>query len=652
MIIVIQKKEEFIEERNVHYYGKIVDYTWNDEKKSIKITLKNKKEKILLRLSYQDAEELNHLIQYGNVVSGEGSAINPENNTIPNTFNYRKYLKSLGISKVIETNKIKKEQENHILPKMKQKIRDILNQQMNSHYLVKLLLGVNEEGSEEAQEVFRKNGISHIFVISGMHLAFLYRLLQKIVKKISKKEYLSHIIPLIGLILYYSLISSSISSKRAFYFYGLCSINNLGKLNIKTKQIFYLVLGIIIFENPYVIYQIGFQYSFILAFSFLNFKSKGKNKYQKILTASCFAFLISLPITINHSFEINLWSIIINSIAIPFLTGIVFPGLLLSLFIQPLQYILKMFLHGFESINIFMTTLPCSSVTMSKMPIIIIGAYYLLLYLYLKSKKKWILSIIILGLMGWNMLPYWDKNAYIYFFDVGEGDSTLIISPKRKDVLLIDTGKENSWISQNIILFLKSKGIHKIDYLILSHGDNDHAGNAIKIATKLHVENIILNNGTKNKLEQEIASKFINKIKSDIKTSFIKTTDLKHSITKDENDNSRILHLCIYQTCTLFMGDASKIVEEEIIKRYHIQANILKVGHHGSKTSTSETLLKNISASDAIISTGRNNRYLHPHKEVIEQLKKYNMNITSTKESGTILIKINQKGYTFKTYPP
>ena len=603
-------------------------------------------------MSYQSVEEVSNEVQYGNTISGSGYLSIPENNTIPNTFNYKTYLKSQNISKLIDTTKIKKEKENHILSKVRQKIRNWMEHQINSHYLMKLLLGINEGTDQEVHSAFQKNGITHLFVISGMHLAILYEVFQTIVKKTCKKEYLHHIIPFLGLALYYSFISSSISSKRAFYFYGLSCCNNLGKWNIKKKQIFLLTLGIVLLENPYAIYQIGFQYSFLLAFAFLNFKIKGKNKWQKLFKSSALAFLVSLPITINHSFEINPWSIIINCVAIPFLTSIIFPGLLLSLVIPSLQYVLEVLLQGFESMNVFMTSLPFSSITMSKIPAIVLGLYYILLYVYLKTKNKLLIVMILLGLLGWNVVPKLDSSAYIYFLDVGEGDSALIISPKRKEIILMDTGKESNWISQNIILFLKSVGIQKIDYLILSHGDNDHAGNAIEIASQFHVSNIILNEGNKNELEKKIIQKFHNKIKTKINTSSIRITDLKHQITEDENDNSRILHLCMYQTCTLFMGDAPKEIEEEILNKYHIKANILKVGHHGSKSSTSDTLLKNISVSDAIISAGRKNRYSHPHSEVIKRIEKYNINISSTKESGTIRLKINQKGYTIKAYPP
>lgn len=361
---------------------------------------------------------------------------------------------------------------------------------------------------------------------------------------------------------------------------------------------------------------------------------------------SIFIFLVSAPITINQSFTINPWSILINILFVPIITFLLFPILILGILIPTFSILGTYFITILEHSNQLLQTLPFSNCIIQNIPIHFVLLYYFCLFSYLKYKKIIFLCICFFVTFYLLFSPKFDKNAYIYFLDVQEGDSALLISPYQKEVLLIDTGSKSEYLKDNILTFIKSLGIKKLDYLILSHGDEDHSGNAITLLKDFSISNIILNQGQYNNIENEIRKKYPNKIRKDINTTNWKITKLNHSIKNNENDNSTILHTCIYQTCVLFMGDASKEVEQEILEKYQMKTNVLKVAHHGSKTSTSTEFLKNLKPQISIISSGKNNQFNHPHKEVINNLKKMKIIIKNTQNDGTILLKIKPKKYT------
>lgn len=244
--------------------------------------------------------------------------------------------------------------------------------------------------------------------------------------------------------------------------------------------------------------------------------------------------------------------------------------------------------------------------------------------------------------------------------DVGQGDSALIITPHMKDTIMIDTGgilNSSYHISDSIITFLKYTGLNKIDYLILSHGDYDHLGESINLVENFKVENVIFNCGEYNDLEKELITILNNKnIKyySCIKELNINNNKLYFLNTKkytNENDNSNILYTKLGNYKFLFMGDASIETEKEILNKYKLpNIDVLKVGHHGSKTSSQEEFINTIDPKYSIISVGKNNRYGHPNTEVLDNLN--NSKIYRTDINGSIVFKINQGNLEIKTYPP
>jgi len=261
-------------------------------------------------------------------------------------------------------------------------------------------------------------------------------------------------------------------------------------------------------------------------------------------------------------------------------------------------------------------------------------------------------------------------GSYIFFLDVGQGDSILISFNYSKGNILIDTGGKREYIKEEwmkrktysisdntIIPYLKSLGIDKLNYLIITHGDFDHMGEAINLVNNFKVEKVIFNCGEFNNLEKELI-KVLNKKKipyySCIKELNIDNNKLYFLQTKEyenENNNSNVIYTELNGYKFMFMGDAGVDKEKDILDKYNISdIDVLKVGHHGSKTSSSEEFINEINSKYSVISVGKNNRYGHPNKEVLNNLD--NSKIYRTDQDGSIMFKIKDDKLKIETCSP
>lgn len=198
-------------------------------------------------------------------------------------------------------------------------------------------------------------------------------------------------------------------------------------------------------------------------------------------------------------------------------------------------------------------------------------------------------------------------------------------------------------------MFLHSIGVSKINYCLITHGDQDHGGEILNLLNNIKVDNVIINKGEVNYLEKQIPKKMLTKSYKGKLNFKLLDTGINYA---NENDNSIISLLNVYNYNILFMGDASKKVELDILKKYKIKADLIKLGHHGSKTSSSEEFLDKIKVKDSIISSGRKNRYNHPNKETIETLNKLNIKFKNTQDKGSILYKISKNNVTISYTSP
>ena len=258
------------------------------------------------------------------------------------------------------------------------------------------------------------------------------------------------------------------------------------------------------------------------------------------------------------------------------------------------------------------------------------------------------LSVFIYGYREYKVLGY--QLDQISFFNIGQGDASLITS-KRGDRIIIDCGPSSKIIDQ-----LETKlsfWSQHIDMLIITHGDRDHYGGCKDIIERFQVNKVMINGvfDSKNKSYQEllelikskniqilpaIQNTYIN-LGSSIELQLLNpATNLWGQDIRDDNTESIVILLRSKNQNILLTGDADEKTETKILKEYpQLDIDILKAGHHGSKTSSSEQFLDAITPKQVIISAGANNSYNHPHPEIINRLNKRNIKIQETKNYMT-----------------
>lgn len=625
------------------FIGIVTKYEVKEDKITIEIKAK---EKLLITYKYQD-KEFNNL-SYGDKIKVKGTLITPSKNTNQNTFNYQKYLYYKKIYYLVEATSINKIANNHnYLYTIKNTLYQKINKLKSSNY-IKTLLFCDNTLSKEIKESYRINGISHLFSVSGMHINFFVSIIYLYLNKITYNKKIKYLITNIFIITYLILFPSS-SLLRSAVMSILYSINYLLKLKIKKIDILLLTLGVSLLINPFIIYDLGYIYSYTITFFLVLSSStlKKKNKINKIIYISLLSFLVSIPITIYNSFEINIISILLNIILVPIISIIILPLTILTYIFPILDSILYLFTNTLETISLFISKINITKIIFPKPSLLIIVLYYIIFLLSYQNKKYFYLNIILLIIIY--ISPYLNSNFEVVMFEVGEADCHLIKYPYNKNTILIDTGKNEYKIKNEVIPYLKSIGIKKIDYLIITHGDEDHIGGSITLINNFQVKNVILNKGTFTDIEKELI-KNLNKKKIPYQININKINISNHTIyllnnTKynNENDNSIITYFTYQKYKFLYMGDASINTEDNLLENYNLNnISILKVGHHGSNTSSSKDFISQINPSISLISVGENNIYHHPNKEVINNLSK--SRIYRTDINNMVKLTINSKG--------
>lgn len=651
------------------FYLKIDNYVIDGNKLSIDFNnlksiyyFKTKEEINLFKKNYNlgDTLEVHGLLEI------------PNNNTIPNTFNYKNYLYHKKIKYILKIESFKKIKDNkNILIKIKNYILKRIENIKNNSYLYAFILGKSSYLDINVYNNYKINGITHLFALSGLHVSMFSSILLHILNKLKLNEKITFTITSIFLILFSFIASFTPSILRATIFFILSSINKIYYFFINPKNLLYLTFTILIFINPFYIFDTGFILSFTITYFILllNEELTIEGNIKSILVVSILSLLSSLPIIINISYEVNIIGFVNNILFIPLVSNIIFPLSLMTILVPKLSIVLFILTNIMEKISEFSCTIFNIVLYFQKLNYIEIFIYYILLILSIKKSKK-ILIILLIFIFILYIKPYFNKNTYIYFIDVGQGDLELIVTENNESIL-IDTGgklsyKTESWkqrnkefnlMSSSVIPFIKSIGIKKIDYLIITHGDYDHMGEAINLVNGFKVEKVIFNCGEYNDLEKELIKvlekkniKYYSCVK-ELNIDKYKLQFLNTGTYNNENDNSSVIYLNYNNYKFLFMGDAGVEVEQNLIEKYNLKdIDVLKVGHHGSKTSSSKCFIDSINPKYSIISVGKNNRYGHPNDSVLDNLN--DSNIYRTDINGSIMFKIKNNKLRIDTCCP
>lgn len=607
------------------------------------------KEKIIGNYYFKNNEEIYNFkkkYKFGDYVKISCELYYPKENGLFNQFSYKEYLRQNKIYLLMKINTINKTLNNN---KIRYSIKNFIVNRIESillskKYLYAFMIGEEYFIDSKVKDSYQINGISHLFAVSGSNITFVVMILLKIINKFKYK----YLFIFSYVLLYMFLTDFTASIVRSGVFFIVLTLNKIYKWNIRIIDILFITLSLSLIYNPYLIHSVGFQFSFIISMYLIIFQKKilkYKNYIVILIIVSTIAFLSSLPIVLNNFYEFNLLSIFLNLIYVPFVSFILFPLSLICFILPFLDKILFFFTNILEYSSLMFSKIDFFKIIIGKPSFLLIIIYYIVITIIMINPKYLYLLIICLII---NKLMYYSFYPSIEFIDVGQGDSILIKLGGNKNVL-VDTGGilkyEDSFkrindfsIGDDVLSpYLKSIGISRLECLIITHGDMDHIGGSEAIMNNFNVNNLFLN-GNLNELEKKLIIYNPKYLKDNdvLKINNYIFYILNPSYDTNENDSSIILYFTINNINILLMGDASRIIEEKIIQKYNLDIDILKIGHHGSKTSTSINFIKKTTPYYGIISVGENNRFNHPHKEVLDILNNNNVNIFRTDYYGSI----------------
>ena len=539
-------------------------------------------------------------------------------------FDFKEYLRNKGITKELVVKKIDIKHQSII--KIHQFKKSFLSKfDENTATLVSAFLFNDKDYSSPLVNYADNSSVLFLFSLSGVYLHVLfvianYLFLLKFSKKTSNILTFTLFLPLA----FFSF--TKIGTLRVFGLYLLKILNEFFLKRKFTHIELVSILALIFLSIDYhLVYQEAFYIGFllsVLAPIILNATKCIKNKKLKRLDSYLLFILVLFPMQTRNGFYTPFYTL---KITILFPLNLIFILLsclcvVLPLF-SPINFLGKGLTWILEKMDTYNVRIPFGNWGGAFSILFLSGVLLLVFYLEavrIKHAKIAVLCLMIMTTIS--VVPLQEPlSNCVYFVNVGQGDS--IIIKNRNHTVMIDTGGVSSFdmATETLIPFMAKKKITHIDALILTHDDFDHSGAKDSLIENFRVDNLLTE---KNQFPYQIGDLNINNL---------------NTYNFDEaNDNSLVLSLDFMGKKFLFMGDASVETEEKILEKYDVDCDILKVGHHGSNTSTSEKFLKAASPNEAVVSCGAKNKYGHPHESIIERLKKYNVKIRRTDEEGTI----------------
>ena len=569
----------------------------------------------------------------------------------------------------------------------------------NAGILGTMLLGDKELLERDVTTTFQQAGASHILVISGMHISciglFLYEMLRK-----RGSFLLAGLIAVGTLFLYVEMTGVGTSALRAWIMFALLMAAKILGRSYDSRTALVIALLLLLWDNPWLIGYAGLQFSVAAILgvvlvaecieAVLPAGGSRKNiqkywqKVRKSFAISMAVQLMTFPLVAYYYYEIPIYAVLLNLLIIPLLSVVLINGIAATVLMGVGIWIAKPAIVLLEGLlNVIYIGVRWSSQLPGAMKIVgqwsvqKIAAYYLLFAcfcLIIKRSKSFgkdehittdihpcirkcagVLTGIVLLLV---FLHPARSSLFLAMLDVGQGDG-IYLRLGKDTTLFVDGGSTDvSKVGQYRILpFLKSNGITKIDYWFVSHYDEDHVNGLLEILeTEYPIKNIILP-GKQPEVKNYQSICALAERRS-IPIHYMKAGDCIRSgedtiscllpdggyQAEDENGKSMILFYQTKYISGIFTGDAGEAEEKWLLEKLRLQkVDFLKVGHHGSKYSSSENFLKTLSPELALISCGENNRYGHPHQETINRLKEASAEIYDTMKGGQISLE-EEKG--------
>jgi competence protein ComEC len=576
------------------------------------------------------------LYHEGDILYVKGEIKSFKSMTIPHGFDLNTYHLSQNIKGYVEDDEVRIIDHEPSLFHLRSLMEDQMNDHQSSLYLKAFILG-EKAFSDEENALFGSLGILYLFSISGMHIYMFLLMMRKIFFYLSLSKKTQDTLTLLIYLVFFYLNGFSFGVFRLLLMFIFKWINQKYELELTRLDGIQITFFLLMIINIHYIFHQGVLITYlILNMLYLTeFLYQGQKGYLKKLMMSTLIFFVILP----FSNQVSLLMLITLPIFIFLFTGPLFIGALLVLLIPELDVLYYQGIVLFESMLSWMNQKNVG-IHLPSMDSYMVLVYFLLFVYVLRSrsllsvmKRSLILGIVLCSPFIKFIHP---TETYVFFLDVGQGDSIYIENKTCK--LMIDSYHHTA-------SFLKNRGVYTLDYLILTHSDEDHIKESMDIIDQIQVNHLVLSAFIDDYPSYAI-SKLLMKAGDHLTCGNLELNFLSPlRFYENRNLNSLVFQIEINQKIFLFTGDIEEEVEIDLVNRYGslLKSDVLKVAHHGSITSTSKAFIEHVNPEIAVISVGYENKFKFPSETVLQRLREKNVILYRTDLQGTILFKSDEK---------
>lgn len=548
-----------------------------------------------------------------------------------------------------------------------------------------LLIGFQENVDDQLNRAYQKLGITHLFAISGLHVALVSFLFFQLWLRLRIRREIATILLLILLPLYAVLAGGAPSIWRAVSVVELIMLAQYFRWKIPIDDALSISFIMFVLLEPGAVFQVGFQLSYLATYS-LVYSGRILARYSNFWVQSFYITFVCqilvYPLLLHHFYEISLSSFIANIFFVPLFSFIILPINLFALVLTFLPFPLDSFLfYIYEPLRTALTNFilyiqqPIVQMWNPGKPsimwlILLYSSVFFAFYLLDQhAPLKKVFIALILPAFIFHVQPLLHSDLKIAFVNVGQGDCIVIELPRRKSVIVIDAGgllrfEQEEWKErktvyevgrQVVVPYLKGRGMQTIDTFVLSHADADHVEGAEEVLREILVKEVHVTPGS---IAKPVMNDFLYELEKTNTKLIEKMAGHKWKIGQtafeylwpleieyEGNNDSLVLFVKHNAFRALFTGDLEQEGEKELIQLYEEKLrniDLLKGGHHGSKTSSIEEIVTVTNPKFAVFMAGENNRYNHPHIDVVNRFEAKNIPYATTGLDGTVEVSISE----------
>lgn len=632
------------------------------------------KKKILVNV-YSDIADYRTVLWDRVYITGEVSI--PKERSNPGTFDYRRYLKSIGIRCIITAENIENVKKAvgiaALLKSAKCRTADIFESALgdDSAVVMGLLFGETSGIDEDIIETFRRGGTAHVLAVSGLHLGLLYSFLCRFKRK--KRSIPADIAIVLALSAYTALAGFTASVVRAclmiFIHIAGNHLNRRYDLISSTCVSMIIILAI----NPMQIYSAGFQMSFLAVITLGVMIPLIQKKIKGILLPMIAVQTGMVPYTMYVFNYVSLTSVISN-IPVYFIAAAMIPAGIsviafcwLPVIARPAAMITGLFVKLLLWCNDFTYMGGVFTFDVASPSVIFLAVYYIFIFymcseagqiaLIRRNYKKIAAVFAAAVICGAGCSVYLSdgfEKTDMVFVDVGQGDC-LHIKAGGKNLLIDGGGSFNYNVGKSTLKpYLLKNGVTKIDMAIATHLHTDHYQGLKELSQTYRIKKLGVyeaNSVNENHLKKEfktdeilyLAAGDVINMGRNVSVEVLSPDRGNPLDEKDENKNSLVLRVNVKGSSVLMTGDIDEKGEKTLIADTDIKADILKIAHHGSRYSSCEKFIAVAAPKIAVIQVGKNT-YGHPSEEVIKRLEEHKITVLRNDEQGAVGIRVNKAG--------